>query len=43
MILLDKWSEASWMRKRPTWHTAGYSPSLEEALAVFEKDWKNGG
>jgi hypothetical protein len=43
LILLDKWSEASWMRKRLTWHTAGYSPSLEEALAVFEKDWKNGG
>jgi hypothetical protein len=41
MILLDKRDDGMWLRKRLSW-TQGpmYSPTLDEALAVMEKDWK---
>jgi hypothetical protein len=41
LILIDKRAEGSWMRKRLTWEMGPmYSPTLQEALEVFKRDWK---
>jgi hypothetical protein len=41
LIVFDKREDGMWLRKRLTWEFGPmYSRTLDEAIAIFTKDWK---